>query len=102
MKLSIPFLIILAFISGCTANIVDSEKNIAAANSFAYSSVQSYYIGVDDVLQVNVWKNPDLSVTVPVRPDGKISVPLIGDVIAGGKEPMQVAKEVKKSLSKYI
>ena len=53
-------------------------------------------------MQVNVWKNPDLSVTVPVRPDGKISVPLIGDVIAGGKEPMQVAKEVKKSLSKYI
>lgn len=98
----ISLIIVIAYLSGCAGNIVENEKNIAAANAFAYSSVQSYYIGVDDVLQVNVWKNPDLSVTVPVRPDGKISVPLIGDVLAGGKEPMQVAKEVKKSLSKYI
>ena len=94
--------LIAIFVSACSSNEIDTDKNSAAANSFVYSSVQTYYIGVDDVLQVNVWKNPDLSVTVPVRPDGKISVPLIGDVLAGGKEPMQVAREVKKSLSKYI
>ena len=96
------FALLIALISGCSSNIIDSKSNILAANSFAYSSVQTYLIGVDDVLQVNVWKNPDLSVTVPVRPDGKISVPLIGDVLAGGKEPMQVAKEVRKSLARYI
>lgn len=92
----------VAILSGCSSNIINSEKNIAAANTFQYSSIKTYYIGVDDVLQINVWKNPELSVTVPVRPDGRISVPLIGDILAGGKEPMQVAKEVKKSLSLYV
>lgn len=92
----------MVLISGCSSNLMNIKENIAAENASAYSSVKAFYIGVDDVLQVNVWKNPDLSVTVPVRPDGKISVPLIGDVVAGGKEPMQVAKEVKASLSKYI
>lgn len=100
MKYLLVFVCIV--ITGCSSNIIDSKNNIAAANSFAYSSVKTYLIGVDDVLQINVWKNPELSVTVPVRPDGKISVPLIGDVLAGGKEPMQVASEVKKSLSRYI
>ena len=47
--------------------------------------VPEYRIGVDDQLQVNVWRNPELSVNVPVRQDGMISVPLIGDVTAGGR-----------------
>jgi len=64
--------------------------------------VDSYRIGVDDALQVNVWRNPDLSVTVPVRPDGKISVPLVGDVQAGGRTPLEVADELKKKLAVYI
>jgi polysaccharide export outer membrane protein len=71
-------------------------------NKFTYASIDTYLIGVDDVLMVNIWKNPDLSVTVPVRPDGKISIPLVGDIVAGGKEPMKVAKEVKKALSKFV
>lgn len=62
----------------------------------------SYKIGVDDRIQVLVWRNPDLSVTVPVRPDGKISVPLIGDVQAAGLTPMDVAESVKHKLSYYI
>ncbi|MCK4708782.1 MAG: polysaccharide biosynthesis/export family protein [Gammaproteobacteria bacterium] len=65
------------------------------------TSVQ-YYIGVDDTVQINVWKNPELSVSVPVRPDGKISMPLIGDVKAAGLEPEIVAKNIKKSLSRYV
>lgn len=100
--MKIIIIIMVAILSGCSSNIINSEKNIAAANTFQYSSIKTYYIGVDDVLQINVWKNPELSVTVPVRPDGRISVPLIGDILAGGKEPMQVAKEVKKSLSLYV
>jgi len=64
--------------------------------------VKQYLIGVDDEVQVNVWKNPDLSITVPVRPDGKISVPLIGEVIAGGKAPVDVAQDITVKLSKYI
>lgn len=65
-------------------------------------SDEVYRIGVDDMVQVSVWRNADLSVTVPVRPDGKISVPLIGDVKAGGLTPMEVADIVKQKLSVYI
>lgn len=61
-----------------------------------------YLIGVDDRLQVTVWRNPELSVIVPVRPDGKISVPLIGDVQAGGRTPEQVAQMIREKLSNYI
>ncbi len=64
--------------------------------------VDTYRIGVDDVLQISVWRNPDLDVSVPVRPDGKISVPLVGDVVAGGKTPETVADDIKARLSEYI
>jgi polysaccharide export outer membrane protein len=69
------------------------------------SSVQavgSYLIGVDDQLQITVWHNPDLSVSVPVRPDGRITVPLIGDVVAGGKTPDQVSTEIKEKLQSFV
>ena len=64
--------------------------------------VPEYRIGVDDVLSVNVWRNADLNVSVPVRPDGKISVPLVGDVLAGGKTAEQVSKDITKKLEKFI
>src|SRR5881392_3126168 len=62
----------------------------------------SYRIGVDDRVQIAVWRNPELSVTAPVRPDGKISVPIIGDVEAGGRTPSEVAEIIRKRLSEYI
>jgi len=65
-------------------------------------AMTQYHIGVDDLLQVSVWNNPDLSVKVPVRPDGRITVPLIGDVEAGGKTPDQVAADVKEHLKNFI
>jgi polysaccharide export outer membrane protein len=61
-----------------------------------------YRIGVDDRVQVTVWRNPELSVTAPVRPDGKISVPIIGDVMAGGHTPSEVAESIRKRLAEYI
>jgi polysaccharide export outer membrane protein len=64
--------------------------------------VDVYRIGVDDRLQISVWRNPELSLTVPVRPDGKISVPLIGDVQAGGLLPEEVGTEIEKKLTYYI
>jgi len=66
------------------------------------SSDGSYHIGVDDRVQVSVWHNPDLSATVPVRPDGKISLPLVGDVAAGGRAPTDVAADVKQKLEAYV
>lgn len=61
-----------------------------------------YRIGVDDVVQVSVWRNPELGVTAPVRPDGRISVPLIGDVDAGGHTPDEVAGDIRERLSAYV
>ena len=61
-----------------------------------------YRIGVDDVLQVSVWRNDDLSVTVPVRPDGRISVPLVGDVVAGGRTPEEVGATIEEKLEAYV
>ena len=65
-------------------------------------SAPKFRLGSGDILSVNVWKNPDLSVTVPVRPDGYISVPLVGDVLAGGQTPVQIATETEKKLAQYI
>ena len=61
-----------------------------------------YRIGIDDVIQVSVWRNPELSVSVPVRPDGKISVPLAGDIQAGGLTSIEVAKAIGEKLAVYV
>ena len=68
----------------------------------ATDETSEYVIGPGDVLRVFVWENPDLSVTVPVRPDGRISVPLLQDVEAAQKTPPQVAQEIKTGLSEFI
>lgn len=65
-------------------------------------AVGEYHIGVDDLVQVTVWRNPELGITVPVRPDGMISVPLIGDVLAGGNTPTQVAADIQTRLATYV
>jgi polysaccharide export outer membrane protein len=61
-----------------------------------------YVIGPGDSLQVYVWRNPDITATVPVRPDGKISTPLVEDMVAVGKTPAQLARDVEKVLSEYV
>ena len=61
-----------------------------------------YQIGPGDTLQVFVWRNPDLTVTVPVRPDGRISVPLIEDLVVTGKTPTVVARDIEHSLQTYV
>lgn len=61
-----------------------------------------YVIGAQDVLSISVWKEPDLSQSVPVRPDGKISLPLLNDVQAAGLTPMQLAQELTAKLQKFI
>jgi polysaccharide export outer membrane protein len=61
-----------------------------------------YVIGPGDTLQVFVWRNPELTATVPVRPDGKISTPLVEDMVAVGKTPSQLARDVEKVLAEYV
>ncbi len=61
-----------------------------------------YVIGPEDVLHIAVWKEPDLTATLPVRPDGKISLPLLNDVQAAGLTPMQLADSLTEKLKKYV
>jgi len=94
---------LVAIVGGCasppeTAEGADKKES----TRFATYVDGDYRIGVDDRVQVTVWRNPELSVTVPVRPDGKISVPLIGDVQAGGNTPTQVAALIKDKLAAFI
>lgn len=95
-----PFLFAIA-VAGCSTATIQDDRDDAKAR-LAGAIDGTYRIGVDDLVQVSVWRNPELSVTVPVRPDGKISVPLIGDVQAGGLTPMEVGNTVKEKLSAYI
>lgn len=61
-----------------------------------------YIIGPGDVIQVFVWRNPELSVSVPVRPDGKVSTPLVEDIVATGKTPSNLARAIEARLAEYI
>lgn len=62
----------------------------------------SYIIGAGDSLNIQVWRNPELSMSVPVRPDGKIAAPLVDEIVVQGKTSVQVAREVEKALGKYV
>ena len=61
-----------------------------------------YLIGPGDTLNVVVWRSPELSVTIPVRPDGKISTPLVEDMLASGKTTAQLARDIEQGLTKYV
>lgn len=61
-----------------------------------------YRIGSDDQLEIFVWRNPELSTSVPVRPDGRITIPLIEDLPATGKTPTELARDIEKKLATYI
>lgn len=82
---------------GCASPQAQNDKNASPTESN-----EDYKIGVDDMVQVSVWRNPEMTVTVPVRPDGKISVPLAGDVRAGGLTAPEVATAIEQKLSYYI
>lgn len=68
----------------------------------AQGAASDYVIGADDILRISVWKEPDLSETLPVRPDGKISMPLLNDIPAAGLTPLQLKDAITEKLKKYI
>lgn len=73
-----------------------------AAAAAAVATDPGYQVGPGDTLQVFVWRHPDLSITVPVRPDGKISTPLVENMVAVGKTPSELARDVEAVLAEYI
>jgi polysaccharide biosynthesis/export protein len=74
----------------------------AAAGAIAATTGNDYKIGPDDALKISVWKEPDLTEALPVRPDGKISMPLLGDVVAAGLTPGELGASITEKLKKYI
>jgi polysaccharide export outer membrane protein len=96
---------------GASSQLTDSRQeklNVAAVSPTAPPAAEnasldpSFRIGADDVLTVNVWREPEVSQTVTVRPDGKISIPLIGEMVAAGLTPKQLEATIKRELSNYL
>lgn len=84
-------------LSACASN--SNVSPIAVHND---DSSHQYLIGPGDTISINVWRNPEVSQSVPVRPDGKITMPLVEDLPASGKTATQLARDIEKILGKYI
>ncbi len=84
-------------VSACASN-----PDVPEAAAGAASDAPQYIIGPGDKLQIFVWRNPELSITVPVRPDGRISVPLIEDLQAASKTPTALARDIEGILKQFV
>ncbi len=97
---------LVLFVSFIGLVACSSEPTLPSAgisvSSTSYDDSSEYKIGPGDTLNIVVWRNPDLSGQVPVRPDGRISIALIGDVVAAGKRPMELAAEIQTKLMPYV
>lgn len=91
--------LLVVAIVGCSSTKV--EEGQPPVNDQA-AAQEIYKIGAGDSLAVTVWRNPELSVSVPVRPDGMISVPLVGDIQAAGKQPQELAQALTARLESYV
>jgi polysaccharide export outer membrane protein len=94
------------FAAALALTACSAERTLPAAevsaSAASYSAASEYKMGPGDTLNIVVWHNPDVSGPTTVRPDGRISVPLIGDVVAAGKAPMALADEIREKLQHYI
>lgn len=102
MKYLIPLLALLLGACSTGQNYANRMVSISDLNERPVRMVTEYRIGIGDVMNINVWKNPDLGVTVPVRPDGKISAPLVGDIVVAGLTPEEVAQEITRRLARFV
>ncbi|MCC5794974.1 MAG: polysaccharide export protein [Chromatiales bacterium] len=93
-------LALLALATACTTG--PGARQMAAMMDAEAGAPGDYVIGPGDVLQIFVWQHPDVSVTIPVRPDGRISTPLVEDLPAIGKTPTQLARDIEVALQEYI
>ena len=87
---------------GCAGSGNNLPPTTGSADAAPSILVDSYKMSVGDNINVVVWKNAELSVQAPIRPDGKVSIPLIGDVVAAGREPQELADDITGKLSSYV
>lgn len=103
MKRTITILIVTTCLLGTAVVAQNSPaKDAGAPKQPTPQASPTYVIGPEDTLYVNVWKEPDLTATLPVRADGMISLPLLNDVQAAGLTPMQLAVSITDKLKKYV
>src|SRR4051812_8026567 len=99
-------LLVVSFVLGVGLCMGIAEDKKGPSTPGTQSSLQTvdskYVIGPEDVLNISVWKEPDVSGSVPVRPDGKISLPLLNDVQAAGLTPMQLTDDLTEKLKQFI
>jgi polysaccharide export outer membrane protein len=86
----------------CILTACASSKKVVAPPISDRSVTEEYRIGVGDALQISVWRNPELSTGVPVRPDGKISLPLVGDIMAANLTATQLSNNIIAGLENYV
>lgn len=95
----------LKHLATCVLVVFGANSAIAAQPAVPAPGMvapSEYVIGPGDELQVYVWRNPELSTTVPVRPDGKVSTPLVEDMVAVGKSPSMLARDMEKVLAEFV
>jgi len=88
----------LLALGGCASGPTLPPAPQVAATADGYS----YLIGAGDTLNIIVWRNPELSMAVPVRPDGKVAAPLVDEIVAQGKTSVQLARDIEAQLGKYV
>src|SRR5207344_2316007 len=93
---------LMLVLSGCTVWTRMFPPSYPPAPGQPGEYEPQYLIGPGDNVNIQVWRNPELSMNVPVRPDGKITTPLVEDLPASGRTPTQLAREIEKSLAKYV
>jgi len=96
----LPAGIVALVLTGC-ASVNYYTPPDAAAGASQVSDI-NYKIGAGDELEIYVWRNPEVSSSLPVRPDGKVSTPLVEDLVAEGKTPTQLARDIERELAVYI
>jgi polysaccharide export outer membrane protein len=94
--------LLLSYVMLLMAGCATGRDATAPSQTASPLSSQEYRIGVADELEVNVWKDPDLSVKMPVRPDGMITMPLIGDIRASGRTSQELASAIRQKLAAYV
>ena len=91
--------LLAVLVSGCAGFL---SGNYPPAPASAETAGYNYIVGPGDSLNIIVWRNPELSLSVPVRPDGKLSTPLVDELIVQGKTSVEIARDVEKALSKFV
>ena len=106
MRNFLAVLLMMVFIMGISACSTGEPrlppKGSSGQNAGPSVLVKSYKMAVGDQIQINVWKNPELSLSEPIRPDGRISMPLMGDIMAVGLTPEELAAKIEIRLADYI